>query len=347
MVKPGRFTLEEILSQPIVWEKSLSQISQLNLDNFPNGDRFDQVIFTGCGSTYYLSLWAARAAQHRRGWACLATPASELWLRPELWMKSSNVLLVAISRSGSTSETVAALKGFKKRERGRSIVITCYPNSELAKLSDCVISLPHAQEQSVAQTRSFTSMMLGVALIVEREIPEGLSEHLTKPLSAVIHDENELVSNIGTEVGFQRFFFLGSGSKYGLACEAMLKMKEMSLSYAEAYHFLEFRHGPMSMVDSTSLVVGLIGHNRSDRELDVLQDMQQLGAKVLAIGPVGHTQAVDHLDHFIPIHLNGFGTYGDVGYLPTLQKLAYERARANDLDPDQPAHLSAVVKLEI
>ena len=81
----------------------------------------------------------------------------------------------------------------------------------------------------------------------------------------------DLPQRLGADLEVERFFFLGSGPFYGLACEAMLKLKEMSLSYAEPYHFLEFRHGPMSMVDARTLVVGLLSDTGLTEEIRVLE----------------------------------------------------------------------------
>jgi len=347
MKSAGINTYNEINSQAFVWEQSLERISKIDLGSFPRGQDFDQIIFTGCGSTYYLSIWAARATQSRTGWSCLAVPSSDLWLSPEAWLiPSQKNLIVAISRSGSTTETIKALKMCNQGKCDASIVVTCYPDSELAGLSNDVILLPHAQEESIAQTRSFTSMMLGVSQITNNAYPETLPQRLSEQLSFIVQRDRDTASTYGKDDEITRFFFLGSGSRYGLACEAMLKMKEMSLSYAEAYHSLEFRHGPMSMVNENSLVIGLMSPELNPLELSVLQDMKDLGSKVMAIGPVEFEKAFKELDHFIPIDFDDFAMMGDVLYLPILQLLAFERALANGRDPDNPHNLTAVVVLE-
>lgn len=347
MKSAGSNTYNEINSQTVVWEQSLERISKIDLGSFPRGEDFDQIIFTGCGSTYYLSLWAARATQSRRGWSCLAVPSSELWLSPEAWLvPSQKNLIVAISRSGSTSETIEALKICNQLGSGASIVVTCYPDSELAGLSNAVVALPLAQEESIAQTRSFTSMMLGIAHLMGNSYPTTLPHRLSGEISFIVQRDRDTASLYGKDDKISRFFFLGSGSRYGLACEAMLKMKEMSLSYAEAYHFLEFRHGPMSMVNANSLVIGLVSPKLNPQELSVLHDMKDLGSQVMAIGPVEFEKAFNELGHFIPIDFDEFEMMGEVLYIPILQLLAFERALSNGRDPDNPHNLSAVVVLE-
>jgi glucosamine--fructose-6-phosphate aminotransferase (isomerizing) len=344
----GSSTYQEIFSQPDIWRQTLENLQKVDVHRIPQGDEFDQVLVTGCGSTYYLSIWGARAIQRKNGWICRPIPASELWLYPDSWLdRDKNILVVAISRSGTTSETIAALRGYCQYKGDSSIVVTCYPESELASMATGVIALPLAQEKSIAQTRSFTNMMLGLSFFANSGIPERLPALLSSRLSIMFERDMELISSIAKDEDIERFFFLGSGPKYGLACEAMLKMKEMSLSYSEAYHFLEFRHGPMSMVDSSSLVVGLLEQEQTRYELNVLRDMKKLGGRVLAIGDTQTVDTPDWLDHFIPLELNELGMFGDVLYLPVLQLLAFERALAKGHDPDHPNNLAPVVVLDV
>ena len=161
-------------------------------------------------------------------------------------------------------------------------------------------------------------------------------------LIAAYHD---LAARLGAAPAIQRFFFLGSGPLYGLACEAMLKMKEMSLSYSEAYHVLEFRHGPKSMVDATSLVVGLLSENAFVEECAVLADMRRLGARTLAIVPDDKADSAI-ADSLVTLPDDRSSISPSlVFYLPILQLLAYYRSRSKGLDPDGPRNLTAVVTL--
>ena len=143
----------------------------------------------------------------------------------------------------------------------------------------------------------------------------------------------------------ERIYFLGGGPFYGLANEAMLKTKEMSLSHSEAYHSLEFRHGPMSMVNEHTLVVGLLSDTGLAEELRVLKDMQELGARTLAFIEDVSAMAEWRADHIVELR-SGLGEWerGPL-CLPVLQRIAYYRAVAKGLDPDRPHNLTAVVEL--
>jgi len=348
MGKKGANTQQEIYSQPNIWKQTLNEISNLQFEKPLTGNNFNQFLVTGCGSTYYLSIWAARALQENIGILARPLPASELLLSPHSWYFPNQLTqLIAISRSGTTSETVAGVNHFKNNPSFESSVVTCYPNSELALLADTLIAVPAAQEKSIAQTRSFTSMMLGISFYIKQEVKEDLPEQLTSLGSLLMDKYSNLIKDIANDNNIERFFFLGSGPRYGLACEAMLKMKEMSLSYSEAYHFLEFRHGPMSMVNNQSLVVGLIGKDNKHHEFQVLKDMKKLGATTLVIGGEVGEEIPGWIDQYIPLTQNNLGLFGDVLYLPCLQILAFERAISKGLDPDNPHNLSAVVILDL
>jgi glucosamine--fructose-6-phosphate aminotransferase (isomerizing) len=146
-----------------------------------------------------------------------------------------------------------------------------------------------------------------------------------------------LARKLGRDDRFDRFYFLGSGARYGLACELNLKMKEMSLSFSEAFHFLEFRHGPKSMVTESTLVIGLLSEDQSENEHAVLQEMKSQGATILSIGEA---------ETNIEFQSNLPEDIRNILYLPFGQMLAYERAIFKKLNPDKPNNLDAVVRLE-
>ncbi len=352
MAERGFHTFSEINSQPDVWAATLAEFQSLvpSFNRFWQQHSIKRIICTGCGSTYYLSLVAASLFQALNRLLAQARPASEVVLFPDIvQLGDASTLLVTISRSGETTETLDAVKTFRARAGGPVLAITCYGDSTLARQADFVLTASAAQEQSVAQTRSFSSMTVLV---------EALAGHLagldvamvlrTLPVVArrLLDEYRPLAQTLGETMALQRFFFLGTGFLYGMACEAMLKMKEMSLSYSEAFHTLEFRHGPMSMVDEHSLVIGLLSEDAQRHELAVLEQMQRAGAHVLALSEkeTGHTGVARWHEVVLGSELPAWAR--TVTYLPVLHLLAYHRAMANQQNPDQPARLDAVVMLK-
>lgn len=292
-------TYREIKSQPEAWKQALDVVNASSLP--PHAQDYDQVVFTGCGSTYYLSLAAAALYQELTGCSAHAVPGGELLLnqkasigwngkQPDTVLhtipNSEKTLLVAISRSGTTTETLKAVEKFKADRLGDVVVMSNYDEA-LSRLADVNIVISKGQEESVAQTRSFASMYVAATGFAARmagrsDLLDNMSS-LPETGERLMRDYEPVARQIGEDLDFDRFYFLGSGIRYGLACEVNLKMKEMTLTHSEPFHFLEFRHGPMSMVNDKAVVVGLLSESNRSHEEAVLNEMQSLGGKIVAL----------------------------------------------------------------
>jgi glucosamine--fructose-6-phosphate aminotransferase (isomerizing) len=335
--------LYEIQSQPAAWQEALAVVAQQAeaLQRLWAAGNYDQLIFTGCGSTYYLSLAGAALAQELTGRAARAVPGGELVLYPaSAYVGQKRTLLVAVSRSGETSETLQAVKQFRRRQQGEVITIGNYGQSQLASFGDVNLVIPAGQEESLAQTRSFASMYVAAAamaaLLANRQDLLRAMQRLPEVGQRLLNEYSELAQAQGGNLELDRFYFLGSGPRYGLACETNLKMKEMSLTHSEPFHFLEFRHGPISMAGPSALVIGLLSEANRDDEAAVLQDAQRSGGQTLTLGEAGTDVS---FGSGVPEAVR------NVLYLPVLQLLACRRALAKGLNPDRPNNLEAVVKL--
>ena len=154
----------------------------------------------------------------------------------------------------------------------------------------------------------------------------------------IISTYDDYAQEIGENLEQDRFYFLGSGPRYGLGCEANLKMKEMSLTHSEPFHFLEFRHGPMAMVTPTTRIIGMLSEANRNQENQVLDEMSKLGAKITRLA---EQNADIEFSSKLPESLR------NVLYLPVLQLMAYYRSMKKGLNPDRPLNLTAVVNLDI
>jgi len=288
-------------------------------------------------------LAAAALAQAFTGVICRALPASELLLYPDSAYpgNGTQTLLVAVSRSGTTTETLRAVERFKQERRGSVVVVCNYPDSPLAAMGDVAILIPAGREESVAQTRSFASMYVACVAMAtvwgEKNAALDSLDQLPAVGERLLRDNEVLAKQWGENTALNQIFFLGSGPRYGLACEAALKMKEMSLTVVEPFHFLEFRHGPMSMVTSQTLIVGLLSDAARAHEEAVLKQMAGMGAHTLSLA---ESHADVSFDSGVPEPMRG------VLYLPVLQLMAYYRALSKGLDPDRPHNLSKVIELD-
>ncbi len=339
----GRHTLEEIFSQTLAWAGALEEVESKKQEFLQIlAGKFQQVIFTGCGSTYYLSLAAAPLYQSQTGLICKAIPAGEMLINPQtVYATDGDILLFAISRSGSTSETVKAVQQFREFNGGKVIAITNYAGQPLPEMSDIAFCIKAGQENSVAQTRSFSSMFVAAtatAMIASKneELVEAM-HRLPTIGQQLMRKYHTRAREIGENLQFDRFYFLGSGHRYGIACEANLKMKEMSQTHTEPYHFLEFRHGPKSMVNERTAIVGLLSESRRCYEEKVLNEMNEIGATCVTIA---EKEADFSFESGLAENIR------TIFYLPFVQIMAYYRSLAKGLDPDKPRNLSSVIYLE-
>lgn len=334
----GDITLSEIKSQPGTWATALSvfgrQVEQVRA--FWAAGKFDQVVFTGCGSTYYLGVIGATLLQAATGVPARACSASELLLFPQAYFSPDRAtLLVCVSRSGTTRETVESVRQFRQHGAGRVLVVTCYGDSPLAASADLVLAVDAAREDSRVQTRSFSSMTVIVTALAAALSGQDWRalEALPGALDQLLAASEPLMRQLGEDLRINQFVFLGAGARYGLACEAMLKMTEMSRVFSVSYHIHEYLHGPRYAADAGTLVVGLVSDSAYDEEARSLQPLKQRRSRVLALAEADRGGLSD-LDYRLLL-ASGVPEWGrTILYLPPLQLLGFYQAIKRGFDPD-------------
>jgi glucosamine--fructose-6-phosphate aminotransferase (isomerizing) len=251
-----------------------------------------------------------------------ANRAASYWANP----KAAHV--VALSRSGETTETVAAAKA--SRAAGIFVTgITVESDSALAANSDRVVTAATDPREGIVMTTSASLMLqLGAALI-----GRTISEAAIAQAESLLRDVDAKVTpRIG---GRSHFVYLGGGAQYGIAAEGALKLMEMSQSYTQHFHPLEYRHGPISLVDDQTLAVLIYSRDQHDAEATLAGELQAKGALVIGLGGPGDIALAPAVDP----------TLAGLTYLPVLQLLGERVAQANGLDTAAPRHLTRVVVL--
>lgn len=344
----------ELKTQAVAWQQAAEnvQAAAQSLRQFVEACQPDQILFLASGSPYYLGTSAAVYWQQILNVPARAVMASEMLLFPSghLPPADSRPLLVVVSRSGSTSEVLWALDQFEARFPGRAVLVTCAPGSPLAQRIAHQVVLPEGMEQTVPQTRSFSAMylavqMLGSILGKHDEITDLLT-HAHRHFPAALDQWEEGIAAAVADDALRHVFFLGSGPLYGIAIEASLKMSEMSLTEAFAYPFLESRHGPRSLIDHNSLVVGLFGSTAFSYENAVVAELKRdAGARIAALTaeglpPVTGGDVVLAASALWPDAIQG------LLYLPVVQLLGYYRAVAVGVNPDESRNLVPYVRLD-
>jgi glutamine---fructose-6-phosphate transaminase (isomerizing) len=348
----GAHTLAEILSQPQCWETCLADLHasgklQEIVGRFSSTSEW---LFVGCGSSYYIGLSAAASWTAITGRRARAVPASEILLYPDLLLAASdNLVAVLISRSGKTSEVVKAAEFFRSRKIP-AIAISCAPGQPLERAATTTILLPPADEQSTVMTRSFTSMLLALQYLAACVARNGqFADSLRKlPLAAetAFASLPERVKRFVTGKKFEDYVCLGQGPFYGLACESALKLTEMSCSYGQSFHTLEFRHGPKSIVRPETLVIFLLSQASYQPELEVLEEIKALGGTTIAIAPKTEPRAHAAADLLVEISFELPELVWAAAYVFVPQLLALYTGLKKGLNPDAPRNLSRVVMLK-
>ncbi|MEF2071633.1 SIS domain-containing protein [Consotaella aegiceratis] len=284
-------------------------------------------VFVGCGTSYNLALSLA-AQSNRLGRSAIAVPGGEWATRADAycvdWRKAH---VYALSRSGETTETVAAAKA-SRNAGGFVTAITVEPESTLAKSCDeAIVAATHPQEGIVMTTSASLMLLLGL-----QAMGVGLSASLPDAARTLLEALD--ARHAPSLAGRSHFVFLGGGALYGVALEGALKLMEMSQSFTQGFHPQEYRHGPVSLIDGKSTVI-LLYSDQVEAEAMLAGELQEKGALVVGFGGPGDIR----FDVSVALPEKGLAC------LPALQLLGERRAQACGLDTVSPRHLTKVVTL--
>jgi fructoselysine-6-P-deglycase FrlB-like protein len=252
-----RAITSEIASQPALWRKAAAMAPAV-VGRLPAPG--EPAVAIGCGTSYHIA-WAYAALREEKGLGVTdAAIASELPHR-------NYARVVAISRSGTTTEVLRTLEGLKGRIA--TVAVTAVPDSPVASSADETVVLDFANEQSVVQTRFATTALA----LLRANIGDRLE-------AAIADGEAALAGALPAQPSdFRQFVFLGQGWTVGLAYEAALKLREAASAWTEAYPAMEYRHGPISAAGPGTLVwaVGPV-------DPGVLADVAETGATIVGQG---------------------------------------------------------------
>jgi glucosamine--fructose-6-phosphate aminotransferase (isomerizing) len=285
-----RKTLQEILFQPKAWQNTLTAFSERKAEvlAYLEKHRHSELVLTGCGTSYYLPLAASALYTKFAGERSRGLPASEIMLFPQtVFARNQDYLLVPISRSGKTPETLAAIRYAKEIQGSGTLLISCSEGSEMSDLVDLTMICPDAAEETKYMTKSFTSMLLGFQLITawksgNRHFEEELLQ-LPQNGKRLLGQYQPVMERLANSKEFNLYIYLGHGAMYGTAQESMLKLKEMVCTPAEAYHGMELMHGPKYAVDDETLIFYLLSDSAGKQEIDLLKRIKDWGGNIKII----------------------------------------------------------------
>jgi glucosamine--fructose-6-phosphate aminotransferase (isomerizing) len=350
--KPGEHTLDEILSQPQVWSETETQLRESRLL-----EKFAELysprspwLFVGCGSSYYLSRLIAALWTKHFYIPATGVPASELLFAPEETLRRLGAeQVVLMSRSGETTEVLRAAEILQKHKTVQTLGVTCNPQSPLEALCTHTFKLNWADEKSTVMTRSFSAILLafqrlGLQFVGDEQFSTAL-DRLPSQGQAWLDKHARKISEFAARRKFRDYVYLGQGAHYWLAQEAGLKVTEMSSSYAQVYHSMEFRHGPRSIAGPDTLITFYISEAAAAEEELLVKELKQLGAGICVIANRATPELKKHSDLLVELALDGpeFARYA-VTAIPA-HLLGTAIGLRKGLNPDAPKNLTRAVVL--
>ena len=304
-----------------------------------------RIFAVGCGTSYYIAVGGLYPLIKYSNIDVYPLPSSEFFLN-YLNKVDSKAAVVGISRSGSTAETLEALKRANRRG-GLTIAISCNEEAEMLEIVDKSFAVK-VEEKSIIMTKSFSTMSYALSCLSAHYLKEiGIEEgkilvgELEKipDVSKITLEKGEVAREFAkkfVEEGIRGFIYLGSGPAYALALEGSLKIKETSYSMSEAMPTLEFRHGPMALLgEKIKLVIIALEGDTLEVTLRLIQEVKEKGHAPFVLTNSDKAAEVEGI--YIPVGLNETLTVPVM--ITPLQLLAYYYCVSKGLNPDKPRHL--------
>ena len=358
------YMLKEIYEQPLAISETLEgRISNGRVLEQALGpqaaellDSIERVHIIACGTSYHAGLIARYWFEGLAGVECIVEVASEFrYRRPVV---KPHTLLLTISQSGETADTLAALREARRRGYHATLTICNVPESSLVRESDLSLMTRAGPEIGVASTKAFTTQLVALMLLVimvgrRHGLEEAVESRLVQDLiSLPVCIEQVLELNDKIEALSQQFgdkhhaLFLGRGTHYPVAMEGALKLKEISYIHAEAYPAGELKHGPLALVDSEMPIIAVAPNNDLLEKLKSnLSEVRARGGKLLVFADASVSVEADGNDQIIEIPSVPDSIAPIIFTIP-LQLLAYHVALCKGTDVDQPRNLAKSVTVE-
>ena len=352
---------KEIFEQPRAIGDTLANIAEfgpaLFAANPEDWKSFDQILILACGTSYYSACVAKYWLEDIAGIPTQVEIASEYRYRNTV--SNPNTLIVVVSQSGETADTLAALRHAKSLGHRFTLAICNVASSAMVRETDWHFLTKAGAEIGVASTKAFTTQLLALYLLAvsiakragrisaekEKELLREL-RHLPKALHAVLALEPQIIAWSEAFSKCENALFLGRGLHYPIALEGALKLKEISYIHAEAYPAGELKHGPLALVTEQMPVVTVAPNDVLLEKLKSnMQEVKARGGKLYVFADqdteIVSSEGINVIR--LPEH---YGNLSPILHVVPLQLLAYHTACARGTDVDKPRNLAKSVTVE-
>ena len=352
---------KEIFEQPRAIGDTLANIADFGPELFEakpeDWKAFEQILILACGTSYYSACVAKYWLEDIAGIPTQVEIASEYRYRTTV--PNPKTLIVVVSQSGETADTLAALRHAKSLGHRFTLAICNVASSAMVRETDWHFLTKAGAEIGVASTKAFTTQLLALYLLAvsiakrdgrispekEKELLREL-RHLPKALHAVLALEPQIIAWSDAFSKCENALFLGRGMHYPIALEGALKLKEISYIHAEAYPAGELKHGPLALVTDKMPVVTVAPNDVLLEKLKSnMQEVKARGGKLYVFADQDtHISSSDGINVIkLPEH---YGNLSPILHVVPLQLLAYHTACARGTDVDKPRNLAKSVTVE-
>ena len=341
------YMIKEIMEEPIVLEKTLNPYID-NIGLLPDLSLYEEIHIVGCGSAMYAGMIGKSLLEEKSNIRVYCEIASEYRYKKVFYDKKTLVIL--ISQSGETADTIAAMR--KAKDNGvDTLAIVNVKTSTIARESDKQIFIEAGPEIAVATTKAYILQVAILALLSYKvSLEKGLvSSNLINEIRLLpkllldVLNRRDLYLKIARSICRNNsVFFIGRKIDYAISLEGSLKLKEVSYIHSEAYQAGELKHGTISLIEDGLPVFAIITDSDiKDKTLSNLEEVKSRGAKTIIIS----NEKVDGYDlEIIVPKISDY--FQSILVVPCLQLIAYEVARLRGCDIDKPKNLAKSVTVE-
>lgn len=357
------FMMKEIHEQPKAIQDTLNSVIKDGAIDFSGLEltkeeilSFEQIYIVACGSAWHVGMAAQYVLEDMARIPVRVELASEFRYRPMALNK--NALVIVISQSGETADTLAALRLAK--EKGlTTLAIVNVVGSSIAREADKVFYTLAGPEISVATTKAYSAQLAAMyciavefalvrGKITEEQYAYYISELLTiaSKINKILEDKERLQWFAAKYAGAHDVFFVGRGIDYAVSLEGSLKLKEISYIHSEAYAAGELKHGTISLIEPGTLVIGVLTQSKLyEKTMSNMVECRSRGAYLLGLTTYGKYEIEETVDFAVYVPRIDEYFAGSLAVVP-LQLLGYYVSVAKGLDVDKPRNLAKSVTVE-
>jgi len=343
-------TYKEMKQQYIALRKTFEYMSDKRdeITAFFKENVHESLTYIGCGSSLCLCQSAEMTAKVRLGISSTALAAGDLMLNyKDYGGLLEKTMIVALSRSGSTSEVLKAVEKIKGYKNLSVVAITCVMDSPLKKLSNLTLELPWAFDESVCQTRTIvnlyiTNLLIAAFLSDDAELEAAIDKAIEAGESYMAEYEDHI--KLIAEGNWTNVVILADGEMQGIAAEGALAMTEIAKIPGSFYHLLDVRHGPMVLVNKDTLVIACLNDKGFEYQKALIKDIAARGAKIVTYSSMP-IETMDGVSLHATSNIAMDNAVSGIPFIFIPQALACYRALKDGINPDNPEGLAAWIRL--